>query len=361
MSVRVAALTSGKNDPSARFRVRQFIEPLHLHGIEVREHIPAIDKHAGVPTQISNLPGALKKAADPGWRFAKIISRLPGVAGSWQADITWLNRELVFGRYTLERFVRKPYVFDVDDAIWQAKPDGEKAVARIARNAAIVFAGNQYIANYFDPYCERIEIVPTAIDTTKFCMKGEGEYGYENEKFVLGWTGSAGNYPYLYAIEGALSAFLASHNAELLVLAERPPSFTRIPQNKVRFVRWSPLIEGAVLREMSVGLMPLPDTDWARGKCGFKMLQYMASGLPVVVSPVGVNKEILDFDEVGYGATSDDEWMAALSLLYKQPDQAHKMGKNGRRQVEKKYSQDVVAKQISEIFLSIQKDRLNLP
>jgi glycosyltransferase involved in cell wall biosynthesis len=350
--VRVAALTSGRNDPSARFRVRQFVEPLFLQGIDVREYIPAIDKHAGAPSKIvDNLPGPLKRLADPGWRTMKLLTRLPGVVGSWSSDLTWLNRELVFGRYTLEGFVRRPFVFDVDDAIWQAKPDGNRAVAKIARQAAVVFAGNQHIANHFSSLCARVEIIPTAIDTKKF-HPGVNEKS-NRERFVIGWTGSAGNYSYLYKIEQALNAFLVSHDAELLVMAERPPTFTMIPPFKVRFVKWTPIMECSVLREMDVGLMPLPDTDWARGKCGFKMLQYMATGLPVVVSPVGVNAEILAKGCVGYGAEIDDEWRSALEYLYHNRDRASEMGKAGRDVVETGYSRVVVGTRISQIFQKI--------
>lgn len=348
----VAALTSGRNDPSARFRVRQFIAPLHLQGIEVREHCPVIDKHAGVPSKIVDiLPGPLKRIAEPGWRMAKLISRLPGVVGSWNADITWLNRDLVFGTYTLERFVHRPYVFDVDDAIWQAKPDGSRSVARIAQRASVVFAGNQHIANHFSSHCERIEIVPTAIDTQKFCKRIEATP--KNDRFVIGWTGSAGNYPYLYAIEQALSIFLLKYDAVLLIMAEREPKFTLIPQNKVRYVKWSETAESAVLREMDVGLMPLPDTDWARGKCAFKMLQYMATNLPVVVSPVGVNADILAKSNLGFGAKSDEEWISALEFLYLNRDKAHEMGHNGREVVEADYSCSVVGTRIAQIFRSI--------
>ena len=350
--MRVAALTSGRNDPSARFRVRQFVEPLRMQGIEVREHCPAIDKHAGVPTKIVDiLPQPFKRMAEPGWRLAKLLTRLPGVAGSWNSDVTWLNRELVFGKYTLERAVHRPYVFDVDDAIWQARPDGKKAVAGIAGRASVVFAGNQHIANHFASLCERVELIPTAIDTLKFHPVDKVDS--RRERFVVGWTGSAGNYPYLYAIEPALATFFASHDAELLVMAERPPAFTLIPHNKVRYVAWSPMTECSALREMDVGLMPLPDTDWARGKCGFKMLQYMATGLPVVVSPVGVNAEILAKGDLGFGARADEEWLAALEYLHRNRGRADEMGLNGRTVVEADYSRSVVGTKIGDIFRSI--------
>jgi glycosyltransferase involved in cell wall biosynthesis len=350
--VRVAALTSGRNDPSARFRVRQFIEPLHQEGVLVREYVPAIDKHAGMPSKIvKNMPSPLKYFAESGWRTMKLLSRLQGVVGSWGSDLTWLNRELVFGRYTLEGVLHRPYVFDVDDAIWQARPDGNRAVARIARQASVVFAGNQHIANHFSSLCAQVELIPTAIDTLKFHPRIDESFN--REQFVIGWTGSAGNYPYLYRIEHVLNAFLVSHDAELLVMAERPPTFTIIPQHKVNYVKWTTLTESSALREMDVGLMPLPDTDWARGKCGFKMLQYMATGLPVVVSPVGVNNEILAKANVGFAARTDEEWYSALDYLYSNRRSAGEMGEAGRMIVEAGYSCSVVGKRIAKIFHSI--------
>lgn len=344
----ISALTSGKNDPSARFRVRQFIEPLAQRGIAVHEYCPRIDKHAGLPNTVSSrVPSFTLPLFDGVWRGAKLATRIPGIVATWSTQITWFNRELLPGRYTLEGLARRPYVFDVDDAIWQARPNGHATVIKIANNAAVVIAGNAHVAEWFTPHARDVRIVPTAIDTRRFLPR---EYPRHDKPFVVGWTGSGGNYVYLYRIENTLAHFLETHDAELLVMAERPPNFTKLPPNKVRFVKWSPSAETETLREMDVGLMPLTSTDWTRGKCGFKMLQYMASALPVVVSPVGVNASILAMADVGFAAEQESDWYDVLHHLYENRELGPLMGKTGRMLVERQFSQDVVAQMLADVF-----------
>ena len=105
-----------------------------------------------------------------------------------------------------------------------------------------------------------------------------------------------------------------------------------------------------MVQQMHVGLMPLADEEWARGKCAYKMLQYMSCGAAVVVSPVGMNQRVLDEADVGYAATDLDSWVDALVTLARDPDEAHRLGVNGRALVEQKYSGTVVVQQLAKIF-----------
>ncbi|MCD6294647.1 MAG: group 1 glycosyl transferase, partial [Deltaproteobacteria bacterium] len=163
--IRITALTSGENVPSARFRVRQHIVPLRSRGIHIREYAPTIDKYAPLPPFLtfSNPTGlTLGKAV---WKCIKTSLRLPGTIGSWKGDLTWLEREIHPGLLTFEPFLKHPVILDVDDAIWLTKPFGRSATSRIAKIADVVLAGNQYIADWFSSYAEDVRIVPTAIDT----------------------------------------------------------------------------------------------------------------------------------------------------------------------------------------------------
>lgn len=345
----VAALTTGHSDPSARFRVRQHIAPLAAEGIQVREFIPVIDKHAGVPTVISErTPGLLVPAVQTAWRYGKLAARLPGLLCSSSADFIWLNRELLPGRYSLERFLRKPIVLDVDDAVWRGRPDGARTMERLGREAAAVFAGNRYIAEWFAPYARNICIVPTAIDTDRFRPKEEPSC--QDRPFTVGWTGTSGNFGYLEAVEVPLKRFLAQFGAKFLVVAEKPPKFSHLDPDQVEFVRWSPETEASTLPLMDVGLMPLPDTEWTRGKCSFKMLQYMSCGLPVVVSPVGMNAELLALGNIGFSATAEVEWFDALIWLYHNRSEREIMGRNGRTLVLERFSRNVVTNRIASAF-----------
>ena len=218
--IRVAALTSGRSLPSSRFRVRQHIAALREHGLLAREFTPRISKYARIP----GWPPSVRQGyAGPlllPWLAAKLVSRVPGVVGSRRSDCTWLERELLPGLRTLEPLLARPMVFDVDDAVWLSRPAAEKAIGAIARRAAIIVAGNDFIADWMSQHCERVRVIPTAVDTDRFRPRIAKDDG----PFTVGWTGVGDNYPYLAAIQAPLARFFATHpRARLLVIADRPP------------------------------------------------------------------------------------------------------------------------------------------
>lgn len=346
----VAALTSGRQIPSSRFRVRQHLPGLTAAGVRVREYVPAIDKYRGVPGwSEARSPKAILPLYAL-WQGVKLATRLPGLAGSWRADLTWLERQLLPGYLTLEPLLRRPLVFDVDDAIWLARPWGAATVAATARRSTLVIAGNAYLASWLGRHARRVEIVPTAVDCARFRPQSPTVTG----PFTVGWIGTAGNLVYLQAIEGALARFLARHDeARLLVVADRPPQFLQIDAARWHYQPWTEAGEAAAIAAMDVGLMPLPDDDWARGKCSYKMLQYLACGKPVVVSPVGMNVELLRAADIGFDARTDAEWLAALEELHADPVAARQLGGNGRQLVECGYSLDVIGGRLAELMKDV--------
>jgi glycosyltransferase involved in cell wall biosynthesis len=340
--IRVAALTSGAEVPSTRFRVRQFIDPLRRQGVEVREFCPRISKYEAEPFWMG----------PKGWSWHAIQhgTRLPGLLGSQRADVTWLERELQPGRATLERWTGRPRILDIDDAIWLHPSSEEGFSSRIAANCDGLVAGNRFLADHFAALSLPTWIVPTAVDTDSWRPSERPE----TDEFVIGWTGLASNLPNLDPIESALAAFLnAEPRAVLQIVAEQEPEFHRIDPARVRWIRWSPDSEAEAVSAMDVGLMPLPDTDWSRGKCAFKMIQYMAAGVPVITSPIGMNAEILDAAEVGIGARDPREWTAALSELSSNPERRRRLGAQGRRLALDVYSRDRVATTLAAIFKEI--------
>jgi glycosyltransferase involved in cell wall biosynthesis len=329
--LKIAALTGGKNSASSYFRIRQHIKQLAQFNIDVDEYIPYFHDDCGLPS------------------IFKALSHIPGVIASHNADLVWIRRVLVQGYETFERFLKRPRVLDVDDAVWLNYPFGKYAAPHIAKAMDAVIAGNTYLADYFSKYCRNIYIVPTAIDLSRYLMRAKEDDA--GDKFIIGWTGFACNYKYLSLIETSLKKFLLEHkNAELLIIAERPWKSSEIPAEKIKFIRWSREIEASALQQMSVGIMPLSDDQWSRGKCSFKMLQYMAVGLPVIVSPVGMNRDILAKAQIGFAATSDDEWYESLKLLYNNRKLQLELGKNGRQVVEKDFSSVAIAAQLAVIF-----------
>jgi glycosyltransferase involved in cell wall biosynthesis len=135
-----------------------------------------------------------------------------------------------------------------------------------------------------------------------------------------------------------------------LVLCDRQPTFKSLPSDRWEFARWSIESEVSLGQRMDVGLMPLKDSELSRGKCGFKMLAYMALGLPVVVSPVGVNQEILARGQIGFPARSTNDWFEALQRLYRDAELSNRMGQTGRRIVEQHYSVRTNVAKLAEIF-----------
>jgi glycosyltransferase involved in cell wall biosynthesis len=267
--------------------------------------------------------------------------------------VTWLERQLLPGQCTAEGWLRRPLVFDVDDAIWLLPPAGADAAKRTAERAAVVIAGNAYIADWFSAFSREVRIVPTAVDTERFCPRHGGDPDREGT-FVVGWTGTSSNLAYLEAIKAPLRRFLADHaDSLLLVMSDRPPRFADLDAARIRYERWTVAGEVQAIRRMDVGLMPLPDNEWTRGKCSFKMLLYMACGIPVVASPVGMNREILEKCEAGLASATEDDWYEALASLHADRSQADRLGKIGRALVEREFSQVVITERLAGIFRGV--------
>jgi len=299
--LRVEAVVSGRLAPSSRFRVLQHVEPLREMGIDVHVTAPRISKYAAVPGALARRP-TTRAVADGALRGAKVAVRLPAVARTWRAGVTWLERELLPGHLTLEPLLHRPVVFDVDDAIWLLSPGHERAARAVAARAATVVAGNEFLADWFGAVAPSVERIWTAIDTERFVPAARHE-----APFVLGWTGSGTSLRYLHGLVPALRRFLAEAPEAKVVVMSDAFIPLGLPGDRVELVRWSPSAEATVIQSFDVGLMPLGRGDWAKGKCAFKMLQYMACAVPSVVSPVGMNAEVLAMAEVGLPAADDDE------------------------------------------------------
>ena len=328
----VAAYTHSARSATSRFRVRQYIPWLAERGVMVDDHIPLFATGC-------RLPSPFKTAA-----------RIPALWTSRRADVVWLNRELVQGYATFERWLKRPRVMDVDDAIWLDWPLGRRCLPGVARAMDTIVAGNAYLADWFGQYCKDVRVMPTAIDVERYRLR-DLEQARRQDEFVIGWTGLASNYKFLDLIGPALTRFFADHDdARLWVMAQRPWQQSYLAQNRVRFIKWSPAVEAEALREMTVGIMPLPNTEWTRGKCSFKMLQYLAVGLPVVVSPVGMNREVLQRGTVGYAADTQDQWYDALHSLYQQREHGIQMGLTGRGVIESEYNTALVTEQLARLF-----------
>jgi glycosyltransferase involved in cell wall biosynthesis len=348
--MRVAALTQGRFVPAARFRVRQNIPTLKKFGVEVTEYYPDINVYQGVPCNMEGWPRPARLPLVAAWQALKLGLRIPHIYQAGKYDITLLQRELLPGYFTLEGLLKSPLVFDVDDAVWLSGINAARHVAKIAGHATSIFAGNNYIAEWFSSFNNRVVVIPTAVDVERFSPAAD-KYA---ECFTVGWIGTKANLQYLEQIAPALNIFLQKHtDAEFLVISDQAPALPNLPQKQLRYLPWSEQVEVEAIQQMDVGIMPLREDEWTKGKCSFKMLQYMACGVPVIVSPVGMNNTVLGFGNVGLGASTVDEWFDAMEFLYQNQTAGREMGVCGRDVVKKNFSTDVVAQAMAEACKAI--------
>lgn len=348
--LKVAALTQGGYLPSDRFRIRQNIPYLRKYGIEIDEFSPFLPQYTRLPGRLGDirerymLPYALVKL------MLSCVGRVPGAIASHRTDLTWIGRTFITGFEGLVRFVRGPRVLDVDDAIWLTTPFGQRAAARFAMKMDAVIASNSFIADWYSQYCKSVYVVPGGIDTNRFKPADNGPKA-DADDFLIGWTGTSVNFHELYEIESVLASFLHDHpNTRLRIISNAPPRFTRIPSDRFEFRRWTADTEGSDLNDLDMGIMPLRETEWAKGKNSNKMLCYMASGLPVVVSPVGTNAEILRMGNIGFGPVSGDDWYVCLSSLLNDRSACIEMGAAGRTVVEREFSNAVISTKLARVF-----------
>ncbi len=338
-AISVTAITAERSVPSAWYRAGQLISKLRRLGIVVHWRPALIQKY---PPR--------SRWLRPLWLPAAIGARIPAAAASWHSDVTWFVKEMVSSLVTLEPFTRAPRVLDVDDAIWLQR--GGDFARRLAYLVDLVVAGNEFLAEWFADYNENVVVIPTAVDTELFRPP---DWPHASEVRVIGWIGSSSNLHELYRIEGALRDVLAARkNSVLLIICDEVPAFSYLPPGRVVVARWRREEEVRLIQEMDIGIMPLTDSDWCRGKCAFKLLQYLACGRAVVASPVGVNAAVLE-GSGGLVAKTNAEWRDALVSLIDNPDLAAAIGKRGRELVDSQFSAKTIARQLARCFFDLRR------
>jgi glycosyltransferase involved in cell wall biosynthesis len=240
----------------------------------------------------------------------------------------------------LERaLMRQPYIYDFDDAFYLKYRRNALAVAEpllsnkfdtIMAGAATVTAGNHQLDQYASQFNANTQYLPTVVDTSRYLPR----YACRSDTFTVGWIGSPSTSTYLSKLVEPLSAIGKEGSVRLIVIGGKAPA---IPNVTVVEIEWNEHTEVDLINSFDVGVMPLPDDDWARGKCAFKLIQYMACAVPVVASPVGANLDVVN-EECGVLAATHQEWTNALRMLRDQPSKRTQMGEAGRERVTQHYS-----------------------
>lgn len=328
--------------PSQRFRFEQYIDFLQKNGYDYTFSYLLSSKQDKMFYGKGN---TLKKFL---FLLQKFFYRLNDVIKARNYDLVFIQREAFFLGPAFFEFllskIKTPFIFDFDDSIWlpnvsnaNKKFNGLKnygKTAKIIKYADMIFAGNNYLANYASEYNNNIKIIPTTIDTNEYINNCKTK---NNDKVVIGWSGSITTIQHFEFALPFLKKIKSKYGNKIEIKVIGDGSYFNEELN-VKGLPWLKEDEIQELSSMDIGIMPLPDDKWARGKCGLKGIQYMALEIPTIMSPVGVNTEIIKDGVNGFLCSSNDEWEQRISQLIESPELRKEIGKKGRQTVIDYYS-----------------------
>lgn len=329
-------ITQGAFDPASRVRFIQYIPYFEDAGWRVSHRPNRPDRQWRSKLDNRIVRGIHYRAG----RTMMRVNRVRDVLAATEFDAVFLNRDLIASELHYERMLlarNSRVVFDFDDAIFLGGDKGERHARWMCRNAAWVTPGNAYLAEWAGQWTDRITIIPTVIDTARYERKEWSDADFARPMRV-GWTGSDLSitttlFPHLEMLARSQKEL----GFELVIVTNTKPSLPVSGMNWT-FHPWRAEDEGALGRMFDVGIMPLVDNAFQRGKCGFKLLQCMAAGLPTIGSPVGVNAEIVLEGRTGFLAAEPEEWHEALRTLTNTPELRASMGAAGWDRCEQEYS-----------------------
>lgn len=335
--MRVLALTKyGAEAASTRQRLLQFAPFLHRHGIEIDTR-PLLDDdyvRALAEGRRSSRAGII----------ASYLKRLGRVATAHSYDLIWIHFEAFpYAPAALERLLSitgRPVIVDFDDAIFHMYDRHRSRLVRhllsnklhpLLRLASGVTVGNDYLRHYVERFNPAVTVIPTVVDTDRYVPVKSAN----GKPPVVGWIGSPSTWRYMEEVLPDILPTIQQAGVSFRAVGAGPQAQR---WTEIENIPWTEATEIAEVQRMDIGVMPLPEEDWARGKCGYKLIQYMACGLPTIASPVGVNSTIVQQGETGYLASSPDQWKSALEQLLADDDLRRRLGQAGRDRVVNRYS-----------------------
>ncbi len=340
---------------SSRLRTLQYLPDLKRAGIEVTRHSLFDDEY--LETLYSGEGRSLSSVVK------RYVERIKVLRGLNNVDLIWIEKEaLPYLPYWLERALMPrnvPYVVDYDDAIFHnynlssrvliRKFLGNK-IAKVMANSKVVVSGNDYLANYAKKAgASCIEYVPTTVDITRYPYVGSNNTSIATHP-IIGWIGSPSTQDYVLRLKPVLEALHQELGIRLVLVGAQPALADQFGDVPVEVISWSEEREAMAIANFDVGIMPLPDAPWERGKCGYKLIQYMAGGKPVVASAVGVNIEIVSNWHCGLLAESLEDWYQALHKILTSPSERNRFGLSGRKAVELQFSLQAQVPRLAKIL-----------
>jgi len=324
--MKVLFLIQGHTVAASRYRVLQYLPYLESQGVEAT---------------VSLYPSNLRD----NFRFFNDLS---------QYDIVFLQRKRFNQpRLALLRKRGKRIIYDFDDSVMYRNSKAKDPVSQTRRRRFVqmikasdfVIAGNEFLKKEVLPFNSEVEVIPSPIDQERYPLK---DYPIKKEGVTIGWIGDHGSIHYLEKMRPIFERIGQRYpQAELKIVCD---IFFDCKQINVVKKTWSLEEEVADLQSFDIGVMPLMDDPWSWGKCGLKILQYQGVGVPVVCTPVGINRDLVEDGTNGFWASTPEAWAEKLSLLIKDPLLREKMGREGRRRVLEHYTIQVCAPRLFSIL-----------
>jgi glycosyltransferase involved in cell wall biosynthesis len=341
--------------PSQRFRIEQWKPYLEREGIKI-DFYPFADEKL------------LRQLHKPGTQMGKAFGMLKAFARSAgnvfkskQCDAVYIHRAIcIAGPAILERVLslsNRPIIFDFDDSIWLLHttaanrffgwlkfPGKTKTICRLSNHVVV---GNSYLADYAREFNSKVTVVPTSVDVERYKMSALKK---THDKIVIGWTGSSTSQTYLEMFDDVLRELIKRRDVEIRVHSDREPKLPGVPYV---WRSWSAETEIEELSQFDIGIMPMPDDKWARGKCAMKALLYMAMDTPAICTAIGANRELIQHGENGLLALTKDEWLNCFEALIDNAELRMKLGTAGRQTVVKNYSAESCAAMFADVVKQV--------
>jgi glycosyltransferase involved in cell wall biosynthesis len=323
--------------PGQRFRFELYKDLLAQNNFRIHSH-PFLDEHNfAINYKPGKIFSKIKVVIKGFWKRITLLRQVR------KFDYIFIYREAApvgfpIFEWIYTKWLKKKVIYDFDDAIWMPYEVTESSfftkffknkgkVKKICSWAHIISCGNEYLCNYAKQFNQNVIYNPTCVDT-------ENRYNlianHDVQKITIGWTGSFSTLNYFENLSPVLKKLQEKYEFDIKIICNRKPD---INLKNVKYIAWTAENELIELATCQIGLMPLTDEEWSKGKCGFKLIQYLALGIPAVSSSVGVNSSIIEDGSNGFLCNSEEEWYYALEKMITDAPLRKKMAIEGRKKI----------------------------